>query len=434
MEKWPRRADDGDVADIWDTSWAGAAAWLSGPRGRRAVLAGGLAVLTAATATAVLLPADPAAAATRVEVARLAQVYLPDGTDHPATEGEVLPRGAELRTGRDGGARLVTAGRRTYLGAGSTLRVQDGVRETLSRGSAMVDARDGARLDLTTPAGVVATPRGAVTRVEEALLTRVAVYAGTAVLRPTGRTSATSVPALHPVKVQPQALPDRVVPLQLDGTHRDAWERAVAANLVSADIQLDDLASGLQTQEGAKVFTAAPAAYRTGTLPAEGAARGEQALGIAVAVASGRSDALDQVRAYRSDLGSWAVVAALVTAPLDRVSAVLSAALTPTAPTGGPTVVEAGGPQVLPGLEPTPGSTATPGAVPRPPRPTSTPSTPVTPVTPSATPGLVQSVVGTVLSLVSPKPTTAAPTVRTTSAPVVVVPTLTPCVLGTVLC
>jgi len=422
------------VADIWDTSWSGAAAWLSGPRGRRAVLAGGLAVLTAAAATVVLFPADPASAQTRVEVARLAQVYLPDGSNHPAVEGEVLPRGAELHTGDGGGAQLLTAGRRTYLGQSSTLQVQDGVRETLSQGLAMVDARDGAHLDLSTPAGRISTPHGTVVRVEEELLTRVAVYGGSVTLHPTGRTSSTAVTALHQVKVQPQALPDRVTPLQLQ---HDGWERAVAAGLDSADSQLMDLASGLQTQEGEKVFTAAPAAYRTGSLPAAGAARGERALSIAVAVASERPDALSQVQSYRTDLGSWGVVAALVGAPLDRVSAVLSAALTPTTPTTGPTIVNAGGPaQVLPGLSPTPVTTREPGSTStQRPRPTSSSSSPGTPSSPPPSPGLVQSVVGTVLNLVSPKPTTAAATETSpTPAPILVVPTLKPCVAGIVLC
>jgi hypothetical protein len=439
MSKWPRPADDVDVADIWDTSWANLAAWLSGPRGRKGVLAAGLSVLTAAAATVVLLPADPASAATRVAVARNAEVYLPDGTHHAAAEGEVLARGAELHTGQDGGARLDTAGRRTSVGALSTLRVQDGVRETLSRGLAMVDARDGAHLDLSTPAGRVATPHGAVARVEEGLLTRVAVYDGTVTLHPAGRTSSTSVSALHQVKVQPQALPDRVTPLQLRPTaEHDAWERAVAAGLVSADSQLNDLASGLQTQEGAKVFTTAPAAYRTGSLPAAGAARGEEALAIAVAVAAGKDDALDQVRTYRSELGSWGVVAALVGARLDRVSAVLDAALAPPGAAGGPTVVDAGGPQLLPA--PQPATTPAPGtsATPSPTRPTTgstTPGTPRPPVTASPTPGLVGGLVNTVLALVSPTPSPAA-RVQQTTAPLLPLPLPTkgPCLLGSVLC
>ena len=411
------------MADIWDT----AGRWLAGPRGWQGVLAGALAVLTAGT-TVVLTSSDPAAADTRVVVARLAQVYLPDGSNHPAAEGEVLPRGAELHTGQGGGAQLATAGRRTYLGQLSTLTVTDGVRETLSRGLAMVDARDGARLDLTTPAGLVATPRGSVVRVEEGLLTRVATYAGRASLRPVGRTSTTSVTALHQVKVQPQALPGRVTPLQLD---HDAWARSVAADLVATDTQLNDLAAGLATVEGAKVFAAAPTSYRPAALPAAGPARGEQALAIAVAVASGRDSALAQVQSYRADLGSWGVVAALVRAPLNRVSAVLDAALTPATAPNGPTTVNAGGPQVLPGLSPTPGPqpSVTAGPTSRPPR--TTPSATVTTTPTSPSPGLVDGLLTTVLTLVSPKPA-AKP--QPSAVPTSVPTTKGPCLLGAVLC
>ena len=410
------------MADIWDT----AAAWLTGPRGWQGVLAGGLAVLTAASASAVLLPTDPASADTRIEIARAAEVYLPDGTHHAASEGEVLPRGAELHTGRGGGAQLVTAGRRVYLGQSSTLGVQDGVRETLAQGLALVDARDGAHLDLTTPVGRVATPAGAVSRVEEGLVTRLAVYDGTVTLHPVGRTSSTAVPALHQVKVQGQSLPDRLMPLQLDGK---AWERAVAADLVSADDQLKDLAEGLSGPEGAKVYRAAPAVYRTSALPPESAARGERALGIAVAVAADKSDAYDQVLAFRADLGSWGVVAALVGAPLNKVSAVLSAALAPTTSTPGPTTVDAGGPQVLPGLSPTPstGSTPTPTKTRTPTPPTKTPTTPTTP--PPTSPSLVDGVLTTVLTLVSPKPQTP-----TQPQPTSVPTTKGPCLLNAVLC
>ncbi|MDX6217565.1 MAG: hypothetical protein QOG99_3149, partial [Frankiales bacterium] len=204
------------MADIRDTAprstgrAAGSALLrLNGTRGTRGVLAAGLAVLAAAGVTVVLHRADPASADTVVAVARLAQVYLPDGTDHPAVEGEVLPRGAELHTGPGGGAQLTTAGRRVYLDGLSTRRIRDGVREDLTRGNAMVDARNGAHLDLTTPAGRVSTPGGAVSRVEEGMLTRVVAYDGTVTLHLVGRAASTAVPALHQLKVQPQSLPQR---------------------------------------------------------------------------------------------------------------------------------------------------------------------------------------------------------------------------------
>lgn len=387
------------MADILDT--------LRGlDRGWQAVLGSGLAVLTAASTTVALHRPDPASADTKVLVARLAQVYLPDGSNHAATEGEVLPRGAELHTGQGGGAQLSTAGRVVYLDGLSTLTVRDGVRETLSRGAAMVDARDGAHLDLSTPAGLVATPDGAVTRVEEGLLTRVAVYDGTVSLHPVGRSSTTLVPALHQVKIQPQSLPQRATPLQLRG---DSWDRRVAADLVSADEDLNSLADGLALGEGASYLRAVSAAFRPSSVPAPGAARGEEALAVAVAQAAEQPtgpEALAQVRADRADLGSWGVVAALVHASVSRVSAAVNTALSPGTSAAGPTIVNAIDPRSISGgaptVAPSPGSSPTS-------RPTTGPTaTPVPTVT--ATPGVVTALVDKVLTLVSPSPATLLPT------------------------
>lgn len=425
------------MADILDTvtpARASLLAWLDGRQGRSSVLAAGVAVLVAGTAVVALRPSDPASADTRVAVARLAQVYLPDGSSHPAVEGEVLPRGAELHTGQQGGAQLLTAGRRVYLGGMSTLTVRDGVREELSRGEAMVDARDGAHLELATPAGTVSTPAGAVSRVEEQLLTRVAAYHGTVTLHPVGRSSATAVPALHQLKVQPQSLPQRTTPLQL--TH-DSWERAVVAGLDSADQDLESLASGLSREEGASYLATVPASYRSGAVPALGPARGEEALTVAVAEAAAAPDALAQVRADRADLGSWGVVAALVRARVSDVSRVLTDALAPgTGPDGstsgttvnaGPVPVLPGAPAVVPVGAPAPSTSRGPGTGPTS-RPTTRPTTSPTPV--PAT-GAVTGLVTTVLSLV-PSPTPAAPQPSSSAPLPVAVPT--PCVLSLLLC
>ncbi|MFN2537617.1 MAG: hypothetical protein ABR549_05630 [Mycobacteriales bacterium] len=415
------------MADIRDTAGhahvggvgSSVLSWLHGPHGWPAVLASGLVVATAASAAVVLHRADPASADTRVAVARLAQVYLPDGSNHAAVEGEVLPRGAELHTGDGGGAQLTTAGRRVYLGGLSTLRVQDGVRETLSRGQAMVDARDGAHLELTTPAGEVAVPAGAVARVEEALLTRVAVYDGTVALHPVGRASSTAVPAFHQVKIQPQSLPQRTTPLQLRG---DSWERAVAADLVSADEDLNSLAAGLALQEGASYLATVPASFRSGAVPAPGAQRGEEALTALVAAAAEAPDALATVRADRADLGSWGVVAAIVRARVAKVSQLLSAALAPGGNAGGPTIVNAAPPPGGLGVLPTGTASPNPG------RSTHPTATPTTPPPPPPTPGLVDRLVTAVVTLVSPKPTSAPVPAQTPVA------ATNPCLLGAVLC
>ena len=429
------------MADIRDTvprdAGGSVLLWLNRSvgtaRGVRSVLAAGLAVLAAAVTTVALRGSDPASADTRVAVARLAQVYLPDGTNHPAVEGEVLPRGAELHTGQGGGAQLTTAGRRVYLGSQSTLVVRDGVREDLTRGLAMVDARDGAHLDLTTPAGRVSTPGGAVSRVEEGMLTRVAAYYGTVTLHPVGRASSTAVPHLHQLKVQPQSLPQRTTPLQL--TPGDPWERTVAADLVSADEELNNLAAGLSLQEGEIYLAKLPTSLRSGSVPPLGSpARGEEALTFAVASAASDKDALTNVRAYRGDLGSWGVVAALVRAPVGKVSDALSRALSPSTSASGPTTVNAGSTVNLPGgvptTNPSPGASRAPGTGPST-GPTARPtSSPISRPTTSPSPGVVTSVVDTITSLVSPKPgpVPARPVTPVTS------PSQQPCLLGAVLC
>ncbi|MCU1601501.1 MAG: hypothetical protein JWO22_2210 [Frankiales bacterium] len=426
------------MADILDTSRESAGArrsvlsWLSGPRAPQGVLAAGLSVLAAAGATVVLRSADPASADTTVAVARLAQVYLPDGSNHPAQEGEVLPRGAELHTGQGGGAQLTTAGRRVYVGALSTLKVQDGVRQALSLGSAMVDARDGARLTLTTPAGAVSAPGGSVVRVEEGQpLTRIAAYAGTATLHPVGRASTTDVHALFQVKVQPASLPQRETPLQLAGKD-DPWDPAVAADLVAANGDLESLADGLATDEGATYLASV---YRSTPPPSPGPARGEEALAVLVARASTLTgDPLALVRGYRADLGSWGVVAALVKAKVADISSVLDAALAPTSPTapGSPTTVNAGPtpnlPRLSPSASPSRGGSARPTT-----RPTATPTTSPTHVDPSAPPGLVQTVVSTVTGLL-PHPTQVAAPAGNQPVATPTPSTKAPCLLGIVLC
>lgn len=414
------------MADIRDTTGS-ALAWLRTSRGTSSVLAAGLSVLAAATTTVVLRSADPASADTRVVHAHLAQVYLPDGSNHPAEEGEVLPRGAELHTGAGGGAQLVTAGRRTWLDGLSTLAVVDGVRERLVRGNALVDARGGARVALTLPAGSLAVPSGSAARVEEGTpLTRIGVYAGSATLTPVDRSSANGVPALEQVLVQPGSLPQRATALQLRG---DSWDRDVAADLVAADDDLNRLAAGLAAGEGRTVLATVRASYS----PSAGAALGEQALTFLVAKAAHVDDALADVRQYRAELGSWGVVAALVQAPVADVSALLSATLTPVAATdpGAPTTVNAGPPVLLPTLAPTAapsGSTPTSRPTTTPTRPRTTPT--ATP-TQSADPGLVQSVVKTVTDLL-PHPTSspAAPARPTAPSPT----PKGPCLLGAVLC
>ncbi|MDX6218051.1 MAG: hypothetical protein QOG99_3635, partial [Frankiales bacterium] len=273
-----------------------------------------------------------------------------------------------------------------------------------------------------TPAGLVSTPARAVARVEEGqLLTRIAVYDGAVALRPVGRATSTVVPALHQVKIQVSSLPQRTTPLRL--LPGDVWEKTVAADLVNADQDLNSLADGLALADGRTYLALLPAAYRTGTIPGPGPARGEEALTAAVALAATVTHPLATVRAYRADQGSWGVVAALVGALPTRVSTALSAALAPGSDPTRSTTVNAIPPLVLPSG---PTTTPSPGTG----RPTTRPivgPTPTHTTSPSPSPGVVNQLVTTVTGLVSPKPLPPArPADPTQSAK--------PCVLGLVLC
>lgn len=376
------------------------------------MLAGGLAVLTASVVTVVVGLSDPAAADTRITSVTQGVVALPDGSEHDARIGDLLPPGARLRTGSGGGARLSTAHRDVYVGALSTVRVVDGVHEALERGQVMVDSRRGPQLDLATSAGKVAVAGRSLARVERAAVLRLGVFQGSAALTATGRQAVTTVPALYQVLAQYGARPGRPTALALT---KDRWETELAGALVGNDTILNDLQDGLRGAQGDLVLDAAPVALRGAS--ACDPERGEHALSVAVAEQARRGSSaggrLNAVCGARSEGGSWGVVAAIMRADVTAVSGALQAALgKPEAPTQlagppvdlsnilAPTPVTGSGPTVVP-------TTAPPG-----PTPTPTRTMPTT----SASPDPVNQVVTIVTGLL-PKP--SAP-------PVVPVPTVTP--------
>jgi hypothetical protein len=434
MARGARRADDGDVTDN------------SGGRGRRLlgatpqpwqlVLAAGLAVLTTATVVVVTHTSDPASASTYVSSVRNAVVRLADGHERTAQVGDRLPPGAQLRTGTDGGAELSTAGRDVYLGALSTVDVVDGVRQSLQRGQVMVDTRKGPRLELGTSAGEVTARTGSLVRVEAlAVFLRTGVFDGAAAVTPTGRRLTTSVRALHQVQVPYASTPGPVTALTL---RDDRWEARLAADLVNADQDLAHLADNLGGVSGAALLTAAPVSLRA-PVPASGAARGEQALAVALAqaatVGTDLAGKLDAVSSARSEGGSWGVIAALVGARVTTVSALLDAALLPatSGPAPGSTVSAGQVPsltdllgQLTPTAAPRPVSTPAPVTKPptkAPPRPGGGGGTPPPPP-PTSDPLLVtllNTVVG-LLPLPSPTPTSGTGS----TSPVLPTPTPTP--------
>jgi hypothetical protein len=400
---------------------------LQGPHGWKVVLAGGLAVLSAAAATLAIRATDPASADTYLTGAHNAAVRTVDGDLHTAAAGERLARGATVLTGVGGSAQLATGGRTVYLGAGSTVRVLDGVHQQLQRGLVMVDSREGARLDLDTLAGKVATAAGALARVETAAQLRLAVYDGSAALTAAGRSATATVDRLHQVLTPYGQVAGRTTVLAL--TPDDPWEARLVADLVAADQDLTHLADSLGGGDGAALLTAAPAALRTVPTPPVGPARGETALAVALAQAARGGDAttaLSTVQSGRREGGSWGVVAALVGARVTAVSALLDGALAPVpGGPGGPTIIAGGlpsvpglfGPTATPTVVPTTGPTTGPIDGPTPTRPTTRP--PTTPPS-SPPPGLVEGLVDTVLGLLppapAPSPTPPAPPAAPTPA------------------
>jgi hypothetical protein len=400
------------MGDVTETS-----GFRTGEHGWKAVLAGALSVLVVGVGVLVVRTGDPATADTYLSAVRDAAVVLPGGSTVTATEGMRVPEGAVLRTGSVGGATLRTAGRDVYVGGRSAVRVVDGVHQRLELGQVMVDTRNGPRLSLLTPAGAVGVADSSLARVEEGAKLRLGVFAGTARLTATGRQATTVVHALYQAKAAYGAVGETPTPLALND---DAWERQLAPGLVTADLDLKALARGLSGPDGQLVLQGASARLRA--VPTTSVDRGEQALAVAVAQSSTDRDqvlALTQVQAYRAAGGSWGVVAALVSARVSAVSALLDGVLaTPT--TGpGPTVQAVGTPDLsgVLGAPTTVPTTRTPQPVPGPSSGSPQPSPTRTASSPTATPTTsVDSLLSTVAGLLSPSPSPPAP--ATTPTPI----------------
>lgn len=244
-----------------------------------------------------------------------------------------------------------------------------------------------------------------------------------AAVRAAARRATSEVATYFQVQVAPGGLPGATSPFVL--TPGDAYERVLAAELVSADEDLTALASRLDTDgtAGRVVMTALRDGVPAGPALPAGAPGSEGTLGYLIASAAPGGDVARQygeVRDLRARGGSWGVVAAIVEAEVGRVGAALGALLDPgTVPVlaGGPIDLtqvlqpSGGGAPQRPGAPAGPGQ---PGAQPQPspggggggpapspvPSPTAGPADPVTgPVT-----DLVEEVVDTVLDLVSPSP------------------------------
>jgi len=365
---------------------------------------------------------DTAKAATVVRDARAATLQLADGSTRSVTDGTKVPRGAVVSTAPGGSASLVTAGRVVLLGSDTAVAVLDGRREQLRKGLVMVDGRRSGDLQLDAGAATVTTVRGALTRVERDALLRVASFRRTASVRAAGRRARVTVDALHQVQVPYGGLPGRVTAL---GLTRDTWERRYALDLVTRDIDLGNLAAGLDTNADstAAVGAVLPASYRTAAPLQSGEPASEQTLGflVAKAVHGDAQRTYDRVRQLREEGGSWGVVATLVGADVAAVSAALDTILAPQQPV---LAAEPGSGQVdvgsligggLPTGSGGPGAGGSSSPAPKPgssPVPSRTPSP-----RPSSSPDPVDQVVTAVQSLLPTPPVAIAPSPSATPSP-----------------
>ena len=394
------------------------------------VLAGVL--LTAVGVAA--LRSDTASADTVLGRGADAVLLLADGSTRDAVEGQKVPRGATVRAGRTG-ARLDTRDREVHLGAQTAVTVVDGARQVLREGFVLVDASSAPGVELQTAAAAVAAADDSLVRVDAGPLLRVGVLRGDgAQVRATGRRTSTDVPTYFQVQVPAGGLPGTAAPFVL--TPGDTYEMELAGELVAADTDLNALAAQLDAggAAGPAVLAALSETAQVQPVAADataGAPLSERALGYLIATAAQDGgplpDRYAEVRSLRTAGGSWGVVAAIVTAPVDRVSAALNALLDPgTVPTvasepldvgallgpgssGGP----AAGEPVRPAGPSRDDEPAPPADDDRP-RPTTSPTSP--PPDPDDPVGdAVQEVVDTVLDLVSPSPSPSSVSVPTVS-------------------
>ena len=376
----------------------------------------GVAVLLAAVLVSAVgvaaLRSDTAGADTVLVRGEGATLALADGTSRPARVGERVPSGATVRAGVTG-AELRTRDREVLLGGSTAVTVLDGVRQELLSGFVMVDATDAPGLELATPAAEVTTADDSLVRVDAGSLLRVGVLRGdAAAVRAVGRRATAEVDTYFQVQVPTGGLPGSASPFVL--TPGDAYERRLAADLVRADEDLNALAARLDSDGSAG--RAVLAALTEDVAGVQVAAGSEGAVAYLIARASDESDlpsGYARVRELRADGGSWGVVAAIVSAPVDDVSAALGALLDPgtvpvvaSRPLDAESVLDLGGDRT----DGRPGSPVLPGR-PQPSPPTGGGGSGAPEPSPSPSPGptepvddVVDEVVDTVTELIEPSP------------------------------
>ena len=124
----------------------------------------------------------------------------------PARDGQRVPNGAVVRTGRTGSVELLTRGRVVYVGHSAAVAVVNGAHQQLRTGAAVFDAQHGPGIRLDLAGDVVAIPDGSATEAMRSVTVEVGALAG-----PSQITSANArrltVPPLAQAMINAAALP-----------------------------------------------------------------------------------------------------------------------------------------------------------------------------------------------------------------------------------
>jgi hypothetical protein len=396
-------------------------------RNGRAIALGLAALLVAAVDTGVVLThgdGPVTSATTTLTQVHDATLVAPDGRSTRARVGERVPSGDVVRTGRAGSAELVTRGRTVYLEANAAIAVINGARQQLRTGRAVVDALHGPALRLAIATDNVEIPAGSATEAQRSVSVQIGSLAGPAqASSTTGRQL--RIPNLGEATVDGDALPATTTPMHLTDA---AAEAAVVPALVSDDVNLNELARGIDASGGAAAAVVETAWTGTTSAMPKSTPTSERVLPMVIADAASaaggtREGRYDRVVSWRRAGGSWGVLAALLKTdagaveaafntlqghqPTGRIGTVSVQSLAkPRVHAGQPGAKSSHGPAgrsgtTAPASSPPASGGGHHGGAPAPtPTPTPTPSTgPVTTVV-----GTVTGVVGTVVGLLPTLP------------------------------
>jgi hypothetical protein len=390
---------------------------------------GTAAIVVASVGSTVALTRDAgpvSKAATTLGSVSNAQLVSPTGVASVARAGQRVPFNYVVRTARSGNAELITRGRVVYVGGNghaAAVAVVNGARQQLRTGTAVVDAQHGPGLQVEIAGDTLAVPDDSAVEATRSVAVTVGALVGPSSLTNSSARSLT-IPALSQVLVSGDALPTQPLPLLLSdrGAHVVAAEAIVVPDLVRSDLQLQDLAAGID-DSGPSTANVVLAAWSHTVVPLPtGTPRSEQVLPIAIAGStSGYGDAkhrYDLTVAWRGQGGSWGVVVAKLGGSEGAVAGALNHFAGGQPPVnGGPSLQQLAAPSAPQGHQSPNPHHSTP-----PTHPTSPPPTKPGHPTPSPTPtqGTVDKTVdtvGTVVKKVIGLLPTVLPAPKSTTSP-----------------